>query len=220
MIGCDDTINGFINLDLIPYVDVMLTSLTKMFSGASDVTGGSVIVSPASHYCDALQSALQARYERPIAFPLDVQTLEHNSQHVRWRAQRCNANALTVAHMLYGHPLIKRLNYPRYDESLPVYRSLMRGRKQGLRQSGDPVEAGYGPLISAVFYDAAVAQRFYDLLNLPKGSSFGTNFTIAVPFILLVHYYNRHQVAVHSLPEHIIRISVGLEDVEDIKTAI
>ena len=40
MLACDDTVAGFINLDLMPYVDVMLTSLTKMFSGASDVTGG------------------------------------------------------------------------------------------------------------------------------------------------------------------------------------
>lgn len=40
ILACDDTVAGFINLDLMPYVDVMLTSLTKMFSGASDVTGG------------------------------------------------------------------------------------------------------------------------------------------------------------------------------------
>lgn len=40
MIACDDTVAGFVNLDLMPYVDVMLTSLTKSFSGASDVTGG------------------------------------------------------------------------------------------------------------------------------------------------------------------------------------
>ena len=40
MIACDDTVQGFINLDLMPHIDVLLTSLTKMFSGASDVTGG------------------------------------------------------------------------------------------------------------------------------------------------------------------------------------
>lgn len=39
-IACDDTVAGFINLDPMPYVDVMLTSLTKIFSGASDATGG------------------------------------------------------------------------------------------------------------------------------------------------------------------------------------
>ena len=145
-----------------------------------------------------------------MVFPQDVETLHRNSQHVRWRAQRCNANGLAVARMLYSHPLIERLNYPLFDESLPTYQSLMRRRG----------EAGYGSLMSVVFREASVAQRFYDALTLPKGSSFGTNFTIAVPFTLLVHYYNRHRVAAHGLPEHNIRISVGLEDVEDTKAVI
>ncbi|KAM3064755.1 hypothetical protein ACMFMF_011750 [Clarireedia jacksonii] len=208
ILACDDTVAGFINLDLMPYVDVMLTSLTKMFSGASDVTGGSVIVNPASRDYNTVQQALQSRYQPAFIFPLDTKALKHNSQHVRWRAQRCNENALAVAQMLHGHPLIKRLNYPYFDESLPVYRSLMR--KGG----------GYGPVMSIIFHDEKVAHRFYNVLNIPKGSSFGTNFTIAVPFALLVHYYNRDRVAAYGLPEHIIRISVGLEDVEDIKTAI
>lgn len=74
--------------------------------------------------------------------------------------------------------------------------------------------------MSVIFYDEKVAHRFYDMLNVPKGSSFGTNFTIAVPFALLVRYYNRDKVAAHGLPERIIRISVGLENVEEIKAAI
>ncbi|KAI1663431.1 Cystathionine gamma-synthase [Pyrenophora tritici-repentis] len=208
ILACDDTVAGFVNLDLMPYVDVMLTSLTKMFSGASNVTGGSVIVNPASRHYNTVQKALQAPYQPDFVFPLDTKVLKHNSEHVQWRAQRCNQNALAVAEMLYGHPLIKRLYYPYFNKSLPVYRSLMR--KGG----------GYGSVMSVVFYDEEIAHRFYDVLNVPKGSSFGTNFTIAVPFTLLVHYYNREQVATCGLPEHIIRINVGLEDVEDIKAAI
>jgi cystathionine gamma-synthase len=125
-----------------------------------------------------------------------------------WRAKQCNQNALAVVEMLHGHPLIKRLNYPSVDESLPIYKSLMR--KDG----------GYGHVLSIIFHDEKIAQRFYDNLDIPKGSSFGTNFTIAVPFALLVHYYNREKVAAHGLPEHIIRFSIGLENVEEIKTVI
>jgi cystathionine gamma-synthase len=176
--------------------------------GLQILTNFSVIVNPASRHYNTIQQALQARYEPSFVFPLDTKALKHNSQHVRRRAQRCNENALAVAQMLYGHPLIKRLNYPYFDESLPVYQSLMR-------EGG-----GYGPVMSIIFHDEKVAHRFYDILNVPKGSSFGTNFTIAVPFALLVHYYNRDRVAAHGLPEHIIRISVGLENVEDIKAAI
>lgn len=40
ILACDDTVAGFTSLGIIPYVDAMLASLTRMFSGASDVTGG------------------------------------------------------------------------------------------------------------------------------------------------------------------------------------
>lgn len=40
-IACDETIGTFVNVDVLPYVDVIMTSLTKAFSGASDVMGGS-----------------------------------------------------------------------------------------------------------------------------------------------------------------------------------
>lgn len=40
IVACDETAGNFVNLDILPFVDVVLSSLTKMFSGASDVTGG------------------------------------------------------------------------------------------------------------------------------------------------------------------------------------
>ncbi|THC92703.1 hypothetical protein EYZ11_007810 [Aspergillus tanneri] len=40
IVACDDTVAGYANIDAIPYVDVMMSSLTKTFSGFSNVTGG------------------------------------------------------------------------------------------------------------------------------------------------------------------------------------
>jgi cystathionine gamma-synthase len=40
IIVCDETVGNFVNVDLLPYVDIITTSLTKMFSGAANVTGG------------------------------------------------------------------------------------------------------------------------------------------------------------------------------------
>lgn len=40
IVVCDETTGNFVNLDILPYVDIVLSSLTKMFSGASNVTGG------------------------------------------------------------------------------------------------------------------------------------------------------------------------------------
>lgn len=40
IVACDDTVASCVNVDTIPYVDVVIASLTKTFSGASNVTGG------------------------------------------------------------------------------------------------------------------------------------------------------------------------------------
>jgi cystathionine gamma-synthase len=40
VVVCDDTVGTSINCDLLPYVDVVVTSLTKMFSGECNVMGG------------------------------------------------------------------------------------------------------------------------------------------------------------------------------------
>ena len=36
----DETIGGFVNVNVLPYADVVVSSLTKIFSGDSNVMGG------------------------------------------------------------------------------------------------------------------------------------------------------------------------------------
>lgn len=36
----DETIGNFVNVEVLPYADVVVSSLTKVFSGASNVMGG------------------------------------------------------------------------------------------------------------------------------------------------------------------------------------
>lgn len=40
VVVCDDTVGTFVNIDLLPFVDVVATSLTKLFSGGCNVMGG------------------------------------------------------------------------------------------------------------------------------------------------------------------------------------
>lgn len=40
VVVCDETVGTFVNVDVLPYVDVVITSLTKLFSGECDVMGG------------------------------------------------------------------------------------------------------------------------------------------------------------------------------------
>lgn len=39
----DETIGNFINVNVLPYADVVVSSLTKVFSGDSNVMGGGYV---------------------------------------------------------------------------------------------------------------------------------------------------------------------------------
>lgn len=40
LIVIDDTIGGLANVDVLPYADILVTSLTKLFSGYANALGG------------------------------------------------------------------------------------------------------------------------------------------------------------------------------------
>ena len=54
----DDTIGTGINLNALPYADLIFTSLTKSFAGRGDVMAGSVLVSPQSPWAASLLKAV------------------------------------------------------------------------------------------------------------------------------------------------------------------
>ena len=60
------------------------------------------------------------------------------------------------------------------------------------------------------------AERFYDALEVSKGPSLGTNFTLACPYVLLAHYNELEWAEECGLPKHLLRVSVGLEDPENL----
>jgi cystathionine gamma-synthase len=43
LIVIDETIGNFVNVEVLPYADIVVSSLTKVFSGASNVMGGRYI---------------------------------------------------------------------------------------------------------------------------------------------------------------------------------
>ncbi|KAI9926379.1 hypothetical protein ASPWEDRAFT_32211 [Aspergillus wentii DTO 134E9] len=203
VVACDETLGTFVNVDLFPYVDVIMTSLTKIFSGASNVMGGSVVVNPDSRHHDAIHAGLVADYEDAV-FPLDAITLAHNSADFEERTQRCNHSALAIATMLSSHPSIQHVNYPTMVSSAPLY-ELYRRR-----------DGGYGFLLSMVFRQPESAICFYDALDVCKGPSIGTNFTLAIPYSQLAHFRELDWAESYGVLKHIVRISVGMEEQKEV----
>ncbi|KAF5706283.1 cystathionine gamma-synthase [Fusarium mundagurra] len=206
VVVCDETVGNFVNIDLLPYVDIITTSLTKMFSGAANVTGGSVIVNPNSPHYEDLYDAINSRYETVSCFPKDISVLRENSINMVERVQKADANALRVMSVFTNHPAVAHVNHPSRDPASSANYERHR------RQNG-----GYGNVFSVVFRNRGSAEHFYDNLDICKGSSFGTNFTLAIPFVQLAVYNKQESNENYGLPKHIIRISVGLERPRDIR---
>ncbi|KUM66873.1 hypothetical protein ACN42_g144 [Penicillium freii] len=75
-------------------------------------------------------------------------------------------------------------------------------------------DGGYGHLLGIIFRDNETARRFYDGVDIFKGGSFGTIFTLSTPFAQLTTDAERARFAGAGIPSHIVRISIGMEDID------
>lgn len=99
----DETIGNFLNVHVLPHADVVVTSLTKIFSGDSNVMGGAAILNPKGRYYNSLKQTWQAEYEDNY-WPEDAIFLERNSRDFVSRIERINHNAEVICDVLHAHP--------------------------------------------------------------------------------------------------------------------
>lgn len=199
----DETIGTFANINVLPFADIVVSSLTKIFSGDCNVMGGSAVFNPNGRYYSALKQFAHAEFEDTY-WPEDVMFMERNSRDFVSRIDRINANAEAICHVFRASPLIKTLFYPKYNESRANY------------EACKVANGGYGGLISVVFHDRRQAIAFYDAIDTAKGPSLGTNFTLTSPYVLLAHYQELDWAKQFGVDPDLIRISVGLEETEHI----
>ena len=199
----DDTIAGNINIDAYEVADLVTTSLTKYFSGSSDVMGGSLVVNRDSPFHDELKQRLDADYEN-LLWPEDARILEVNSRDYPERLRRMNGTGEILADWLASRPEVETVYYPKFQSEL------------AFRQVARP-GAGYAGMLSVDLRNAAsAAPAFYDHLRVSKGPSLGANFTLACPYTLLAHYPELEWAESCGVSRYLIRISFGLEDPEDL----
>lgn len=199
----DDTVGTAVNLDLIAHTDIVCTSLTKMFSGACNAMGGSLALNPKSKYYSQFKAKLDAVY-LDTYFPPDAVIMEQNSLDFAERVKKANSNSELVVELLEKHPKVEQVYYPKGSPSQSYYDRHRRER------------AGYGFLLSIVFDRPASAMAFYDALEVAKGPSLGTNFTLSCAYTLLAHARELEWAAKYGVVEYLVRISVGIEDPEDL----
>tara|TARA_Y100001978_G_scaffold94093_1_gene84255 strand:- start:48 stop:1514 length:1467 start_codon:yes stop_codon:yes gene_type:complete len=195
----DDTIGSSININSLEVSDMVFTSLTKIFSGSGDILAGSLIINPKSRWLDKFKKVLDKMY-LPELSDNDLISLEKASRDVKKRVLLQNFNCLELKKRLENHHSIKKVYHP---ENCNNFNSIMK------------VNGGYGCLLSFELKEGLDKTiRFYNSLQISKGPSLGTQFTIACPYVQLAHYNELEWAAKYGVPPYLIRVSVGCEDIK------
>ena len=195
----DDTIASAYNVEVLPLVEAVVTSLTKWFSGEGNVLVGAVVLNPESEWTTGFKAFLAE--EIPTGsnlYPKDLRVFATNLQGFKERMPVINSNAQKIAEFLNNHLLVEKVWHPSLGET-SHYDSLKL--KQG----------GYGGLLSFTLKEGAKTPAFYDGLRLCKGPSLGTKFTTVCPYTLLAHYHELDWVKSCGVSPDLIRVSVGIE---------
>ncbi|KAG7669346.1 hypothetical protein Ndes2526B_g05652 [Nannochloris sp. 'desiccata'] len=184
-------------------VDIVMTSATKFIGGHSDVTAGILAVADKEigdrifFYQNAEGTALG---------PMDSWLLVRGIKTMALRMERQASNAQRIAEWLTTQThVVKRVNYP----GLPSH----PGHELHFRQASSG-----GSIISFTTGDAAVSKAICEAAQLYKITvSFGNvHSLISMPCFMSHASIPADVRAARGLPDDLVRISVGIEDVDDL----
>lgn len=204
----DDTICSVANVRVDHYADIVTTSLTKWVSGKGDVMAGQVTLCRKSPVLGEMLEFMEADCPDGCRlYASDARVLARNLSGFARRMAACNENGEAVADFLLAHPAVEKVWYPKF--TTPEAYDAIR-RKGG----------GYGGLVSFVLKNRKKSPRFFDALRVSKGPSLGTEFSLACPYTLLAHYDELPWAEGCGVDRNLIRISVGMEDIDDLKSRL
>ncbi|KOG98709.1 cystathionine gamma-synthase [Saccharomyces eubayanus] len=203
----DETVGGFVNIDVLPFADIVCSSLTKIFSGDSNVIAGSLVLNPRGKIYEFARKFMKTEdgYEDCL-WCEDALCLERNSRDFVERTIKVNTNTdvlLTKVLLPQVGKLFKKIYYPSLtsEETKKNYDNVMSTK-----------DGGYGGLFSLTFFNMEEAKKFFNNLELCKGPSLGTNFTLACPYAIIAHYQELDEIAQYGVEKNLVRVSVGLEN--------
>ncbi|NII42057.1 cystathionine gamma-synthase [Curtobacterium flaccumfaciens] len=180
--------------------DVVVYSTTKYLGGHSDVVGGAVVLRDAEL---AEKVAFVQFGGGAISSPFDAWLTIRGIKTLSVRMQRHSTNAQTVAEALLAHPAVEHVYYP----GLPEH----PGHDVAAKQM-----RGFGGMLSvALAGGAEAAKRFAESTELfaLAESLGGVESLIGYPSEMTHASVKGTELAV---PENVVRLSVGIEDVGDL----
>ena len=188
--------------------DVVVHSTTKYLNGHSDVIGGVAVVGKEARHAEvAEQLGFLQNAVGGIAGPFDSFLALRGVKTLDLRMQRHCASALELAHWLEGHPRVRRVLYP----GLPSHPQHALAKRQ---------MRAFGGIISfELESDLAGTARFLEACRLiTLGESLGgVESLIENPAIMTHASVPREQRLKVGISDSLVRLSVGIEDVADLR---
>ncbi len=206
----DPTVGSIFAVNVLPYCDLLVTSLTKYTASDGDVIAGAVVINPAGSDADALRTA--ARKTAEPVYPRDLARLAEEITRTAPVLALIHDTAPKVAAFLSSHPKIDEVFWAHHPRSAANYANVAR------------TPESTGGMIS--FTLKGTMEPFYDRLTLPKGPSFGMTTTLLCPFMYLAHYdlvttdTGRAELARSGLNPDLLRLCVGTEGPDAIIAAL
>jgi cystathionine gamma-synthase len=180
--------------------DVVLHSVTKYLAGHSDVVLGALVTSNP----DIRAALLHHRtIHGAIAGPFEAWLALRGLRTLALRVERSQASAAILAERLSRHPLIDTIRFP----GLPTDPGHERAKTQ-MKGFGSIVCVQITPVAGLSGADAADKLVRALQLWLPATSLGGVE--------SLIERRRRHTAEPLSVPDNLVRLSVGIENVEDL----
>ena len=183
--------------------DLVMHSTTKFLNGHSDSVGGAVIATRDDHieWLRFVQNA-----EGAIISPMDAWLVLRGTKTLPIRMERHNANAMVLAEYLAAHPKVAAVHYP----GLPGHPQHELARRQ---------MRGFGGLVSFRLGSLERARTFLNSVRLIAlaESLGGVESLVSHPASMTHASVPAGERARLGIADDLVRLSVGIEDVEDLR---
>jgi len=181
---------------------IVVHSMTKYLNGHSDATGGAVILTRPE---DAEKVYFVQRSAGAGLAPMDCFLVSRGIKTLAVRMQQHNANGMAIARFLERHPKVKRVVYP----GLPSHPQHEIAKRQ---------QTGFGGMIAFDLGSLEAARRLLNHVKLcALAESLGGVETLISHPALMTHAAVPPEVRQQiGITDGLVRISVGIEDVEDL----
>ena len=186
--------------------DMVIHSATKYLNGHSDMVGGIAVVGANKELGDQMQFLQNS--VGAIAGPFDSFLAMRGLKTLALRMERHCQNAQELAGWLEKEPKVRKVNYPGLT-SHPQY-------KLAKRQMG----ARFGGMVTVILdTDLAGTRRFLENIHLFSlaESLGGVESLVNYPPIMTHGAIPEKQRIALGITESLVRLSVGVEDVEDLR---